>query len=134
MKYIPVLVIAGLLGWASIRDLVAAPPNIKPTGPKVSAMRVQGMKDAVADIEAGEMKWKSNPLPSPPWHGRYIKILKEECGIKWENVEDTSKESRDNMGGYNDVIQAEVEHRFGRDVRTRLHERAKKEYSENSKR
>ena len=127
MNHRSILVITGLMGWAFACGLLADPPNTKSARPKVSIMRVQGMKDAVADIEAGEMKWKSIPLPSPPWHGRYIKILREECGVRWENVNDTSKEIRDQIKGYNDVIRAEVEHRFGRDVISRMHERAKKE-------
>jgi hypothetical protein len=91
--------------------------------------RLKGMKAAVADIEAGKLTQKSFPLPDPAWHGRYVELLKKECGVEWEPVRDNpSAELIAEMGGYNDVMRVEIEHRFGRDILDKLQRKAEAEY------
>lgn len=72
----------------------------EPKKTKVNSARVTGMKAAIADIEAGKLKQKSSPLPDPLWHGRYVELLKKECGVEWEMVtEKATDELIAGMGG-----------------------------------
>src|SRR5262245_52256337 len=54
---------------------------------KANPARLKGMKAAIADIETGKLRQKSPPLPDPPWHGRYVELLKKEYGIEWVTVD-----------------------------------------------
>jgi hypothetical protein len=110
---------------------VAAParsdaPKAEPVKKKPDANRLKGMKAAVADIEAGKLKLKSMPLPAPPWHGRYVELLKKECGVEWETVSEATADPIAEMGGYDDVMTAEIEHRFGKGILGKLLEKAEK--------
>jgi hypothetical protein len=91
--------------------------------------RLRGMKAAIADIEAGKLNQKSGALPDPPWHGRYVELLKKECGVEWETVADKPVAKLiANMGGYNDVMRVEIEDRFGRDILDKVKKKAEAEY------
>ena len=100
-------------------------PAKGPESKKASADRIKGMKAAVADVEAGNLKWKELPLPYPAWHPRYVALLKTECGIQYLSVADTKPAE---LEGYNDVMRAEIEHRFGHGVMGRLHKKAHDEH------
>jgi hypothetical protein len=89
--------------------------------------RLKGMKAAIVDIEAGKLKVKSGPPPNTPWHGLYVQLLKKECGVDWEMITDAA-ERIDEMGGYNDVMRVEIEHRFERDIIAKLFKKAEADY------
>jgi hypothetical protein len=103
------------------------PPDAKAS--KISPARLKGMKAAIADIEAGKLKQKLIPPPAPPWWERYVELLKKECGVGLDLVTGkTTEELLAGMKGYNDVMRAEIEHRFGRDILNKLGEKAEAEY------
>ena len=105
------------------------PPRAEQDQKQPNPDRLRGMKAAVADIEAGKLKLKPFPLPDPPWHGRYVELLKKEYGVEWERVTDKAAAKLiAEMGGYNDVMLVEIEHRFGRAVLEKLQKKAEAEY------
>jgi hypothetical protein len=100
----------------------------------VSVSHWRGLRTALADIEAGRLKWKSLPLPSPAWHGRYVELLKKELGVDIEVVTaTTTEEALAEMNGYNDLMRVEIEHRFGAGAMNRLGQQAQREHLENIK-
>ena len=127
--FLCVLAIAVLAGFCTA-PAHSGPPKAKLDQKHPNADRLKGMKAAVADIEAGKLKLKSPPLPDPPWHGPYVKLLKKECGVEWEMVTDKFDKLIPKMGGYNDVMRVEIEHRFGYGILGKLQKRAEAEYRE----
>lgn len=106
--------------------LAKAGPANQPNG-KMDPDRLMGMKAALADLEKGILKQKEYPpLPSPAFHATYTRLLRTECGVAWEVVNSPkySEALRASVAGYNDVMRAEVEHRFGRDILKKLWNRA----------
>jgi hypothetical protein len=102
----------------------------EPKKTKPNPARLKGMKAALADIEAGNLKLKSFPLPDPAWHGHYVELLRKECGVIWETVTDKATDARiAEMGGYNDVMRVEIEFRFERGILEKLTDRAKEEHA-----
>jgi hypothetical protein len=90
----------------------------------VSKDRLKGMKDAVADLEKGLLQQKDyNDRPDSPEWANYVALLTKECGVKWVTVL-RDKVSVEEMEGYNDVMRAEIEHRFGRDIFDKLWKKA----------
>jgi hypothetical protein len=101
---------------------------------KPDPARLKGMKAAVADLEKGVLKQKEYPpLPYGSDHSKFVRLLKSECGVEWQVVktgESTpSKESRAALrretAGYNAVMRAEIEQRFGRDILNKLMKKAR---------
>jgi hypothetical protein len=120
---IPAFFLATLLALAAA---VAAPDDSPETKP--SASRLQGMKAAISDLENGVLKQKEYPaLLYPPHYPKFIRLLKSECHVEWEVIESRadSDKLREEVGGYNDVMRAEIEHRYGRDIFEKLRKRAK---------
>ena len=81
------------------------------------------MKAAIADLEKGVLKQKEYPpLPYPPHYQDYIRLLKSEARVEWEVVRSPadSKQLREEVDGYNDVMRAEIQHRFGSDIFQKL--------------
>jgi hypothetical protein len=107
----------------------------KPDKNKLNPDRLKGMKAAIAEIESGKLKLKSFPPPASPWHDRYVNLLKMECGIECELI--STDKDRDKivaeMGGYNDVMRAEIEHRFGVGIINNLGKKAEAEYLKSKK-
>ena len=125
------VVIVLLVLWCGTLVVGAAAELRQPDPKKTKAnpARVKGMKAAVADIEAGKLKQKSFPLPDPVWHGRYVELLKNECGVEWEPVTDkATDELIASMRGYNDVMLVEIEYRFGQGILNKLNDKAKAEH------
>ncbi len=60
--------------------------------------RLEGMKEALADLEKGTLKKKGHPAESTgPYRAQFIGLLKSECGVTWEYVKalkSTSKLSK----------------------------------------
>src|SRR5438445_13186180 len=96
--FLCVLATAVLAGFCTA-PAHSGPPKAKLDQKHPNADRLKGMKAAVADIEAGKLKLKSPPLPDPPWHGPYVKLLKKECGVEWEMVTDKFEKLIPKMGG-----------------------------------
>jgi len=120
-----------LLGWLIVSPLPGDPPQGDPGKVKPTAARLKGMKDALADIEKGQLKQKEFALPDPAWFGQYRQLLKKECAVDWVTVDKSSdepKNPRAEIDGYNDVMRVEIEHRYGKGILEKLHEKAKTEY------
>jgi hypothetical protein len=82
---------------------------------------------AEQDLANGVLKQKEfPPLPYSLQQMKYIKLIKEECGVEWEVVRgpSDSKELREEVAGYNEVMRAEIGRRFGGDVFAKLQEKA----------
>jgi hypothetical protein len=103
-------------------------PKAEPDKKKPDPDRLKGMKAAVADIEAGKLKLKYMPLPAPPWQGRYVELLRKECGVEWETVEKATADLIAEMGGYDDVMIVEIEHRFGKGILEKLQKKAEADF------
>ncbi|HAY81473.1 MAG TPA: hypothetical protein DCY79_16840 [Planctomycetaceae bacterium] len=98
----------------------------QPNG-KIHPGRWKGMKAAVADLDKGVLQLNEYPpLPSPPFHSAYTWLLQTECGVGWQLVKSPkySEALRGSVAGYHDVMRAEIEYRFGRDILTQLRSRA----------
>lgn len=97
-----------------------------------SEARMKGVMAATKDLESGILKQMEYPaLPYSPADQEFIRLLKSECGIVWEVAKSKSpprsNESdhlREEVDGYNDVMEAEIEHRFGRDIFDTLRRKA----------
>jgi hypothetical protein len=110
-----------------VLSTMAQTPKGPPTKRKPSAARLEGMKAAIADLEKGTLMQKEYPpLPYPPGYTDFIRLLESRCGVEWQVVTSTtdSKELREKLDGYNDVMRAEIEHRFGRDIFEKLQKKA----------
>jgi hypothetical protein len=109
--------------------LLAAPCWAKDKPEGTSPSRLKGMKAAIADLEKGTVKQKEYPaLPYSPSHREFIRLLKKECAVEWQVVkspDSSSKQLREEVDGYNDVMRAEIRHRFGSDIFEKLHRKAK---------
>src|SRR5262249_2601859 len=109
-----------LNGKPLFRDGKAAPSDLQ----KVNGARLKGMRDALADLEKGFVKQKDyNDRPDSLAWGNFARLLTKECGVVWETVQ-RDKISQEEMGGYNDVMRAEIEHRFGRGIFEKLWKQA----------
>jgi hypothetical protein len=90
--------------------------------------REKGLRDAERDREAGILKLKEYPpLPYSLDEIRYIKLLKERCGVEHEvlgagNDQDLRAEAQ----AYNGVMTAAIRKKFGEDILARLREEASK--------
>lgn len=90
--------------------------------------RLKGMKAAVADLEKGKLKLRSLPLPDAAWQQQYIDLLRSEYGVAWETTDDVSEPLGRELLGYNDVMRAEIEHRFGQDALQTLQKKAEADF------
>jgi hypothetical protein len=90
--------------------------------------RLKGMKAAVADLEKGKLKLRSLPLPDAAWQQQYIDLLRSEYGVAWETTDDVSEPLGRELLGYNDVMRAEIEHRFGKDALQTLEKKAEADF------
>ena len=98
------------------------------TEPNVSAARLAGMNSAIADLRKMILMLKEYPpLPYAPHHPEYIRLLESEFQVSWKviNSKDDSQDLCEEVGEYNDVMRAEIEHLFGRDILERIEDRAK---------
>ena len=126
-----------LLGGLIVGPLFADLQPGKSGTAKPSAARLKGMKEALAEIEKGQLKQKEFPLPDPAWFGDYLELLKKKCGVEWVTVEIGSvdpKDPRAEIDGYNDIMRVEIEHRFGKDVLQKLRKQAETEFLKGNQR
>jgi enamidase len=103
-------------------------PQEKPGKPKSDSARLKGMRDALADIENGVLKQKGFTRPESPASSEYVRLLKKEYGVVVERLpkkaEEASKDDQAEVQGYNDLMRAEIEHRFGDGALVKLQVRA----------
>jgi hypothetical protein len=118
------LAICGGFTVAPVRSDQPKAPDKKKPDPD----RLKGMKAAITDIEAGKLILRWPPLPDSLQVINYKAILKKECGVEAEVVGDfkgAESPVERAMAGYNDVMQTEIEYRFGKGTLERLHKAAK---------
>jgi len=99
---------------------------------KVNPDRLKGVKAALADIEAGMLKQMWPPFPDSAQQRRYTDLLLKECGIDGKAGPDGADlvgpgPGVDHMRGYNDVMRAEIEFRFGAGIMEKLRKKANEE-------
>jgi hypothetical protein len=85
--------------------------------------RSKGRRDAEQDIAQGILKEKEYPpLPYSLQEINYIKLMKAECGVEREVISapNDSKQLREEVAGYNEVMHAEIQRRFGADIIQKL--------------
>jgi hypothetical protein len=100
------------------------------TGSGNPAARAKGAQEANDSIKAGRLKLKEYPpLPSPAWHGDYIRLLKDRCGVDYEVPALPAGVSEgdfiEEIRGWNEVMQAEIRKRFGQRILEELQEEAR---------
>jgi hypothetical protein len=94
-------------------------------GDKPDPDRVKGLKAAVTDVETGVLRLILPPAPAPLSQLEYAKLLRTEYGVEATTAGFGPAEGGEKAdGGYNDVMRAEIEHRFGAGVLDRLQKRA----------
>jgi hypothetical protein len=91
------------------------------TGGGNPASREKGAREAAEAIAAGKLLIKEYPpLPSPAWQANYIRLLKERCGVDYEVPQlpagVSEADFREEIHGFNQVMQAEIRRRFGENV------------------
>lgn len=90
----------------------------------LQAARVKGTAAATQDIANDVLKLQEYQPPlSPPWHAKYVQLLKERCNVEWEEVQgpgNISDSLREGVNAYNEVMQVEIERRFGADILDKL--------------
>jgi hypothetical protein len=82
------------------------------------AARDKGAKAAAATIAAGTLTLREYPpLPYPPGHQEYVKLLRERCGVGSQvpRLPAGVPEAGfiEEVRGWNDVMEAEIERRYG---------------------
>lgn len=123
-RLVVVFVVVACVSGTLASALKAADGMAKP-----SPARLTGMRAAIDDLANGSLRQKEYPpLPYPPGYPDFIQLLRSECGVEWQVIDSPvfAKELRDEVGGYNDVMPAEIEHRFGRDIFEKLRKKALK--------
>jgi len=96
--------------------------------------RLKGMKAAIADVEKGVLKLIVLPTPAPLWELEYHKLLQKECGVEVTTAGFSPAEGGEKANkGYDDVMTAEIEHRFGAGVLAKLQTRAEVNLREDGK-
>ncbi|MBC8875274.1 MAG: hypothetical protein H8E44_38110 [Planctomycetes bacterium] len=95
--------------------------------------REKGVREATAAIAAKQFKLKEYPpLPYPPGHQEYVKLLRERCGVDYEVPKLPSGLSEDvfiqEVRGWNDTMKAEIRRQFGEGIFGELDEEARKRW------
>ena len=124
MRSILCVLALSLFGGVLATPALFGSPTAEPAKSKIDVNRLRGMKAAVADLEAGKLKLKSAALPVAAWHESYLDVLRKECGIEWEVVDDDTGKAGIELKGYNGVMIMEIEHRFGKGILEALQKKA----------
>lgn len=90
---------------------------------------VNGRADAQKDLKAGKLILETMGPPPAPWEQTYEKLLKERHGITYSWVAGCIVNDRvsGHARAYNEVMEAEIERRFGKDVLEKTAEEARKQ-------
>lgn len=88
----------------------------------------KGIQDAERDRDKGILKMKEYPpLPYSLTDIKYIKLLKERCGVEHEVLgPGNDKELRAEAQAYNNIMSAAIRKKFGNDILSQLREEASK--------
>jgi hypothetical protein len=97
--------------------LTAMEREMDPRQALANAQRQQGLRAALSDVDAGKLTWKIFALSRPL---RLPQVLKQQYGVEAVVVKETADEVR----GYNQVMLAEMERRFGDGIMIRVLDRA----------
>jgi len=94
-----------------------------------AAARAQGVAGAEQSIAAGVLLWKEYPpLPAPPWHAEYIRLLRDRLQVAYEvpRLPPGTDESDflAKIRGWNDTMNAEIDRRHGPETLSKLHTEA----------
>lgn len=100
--------------------------------PESAAAFAKGEEDARKDITAKKLGWESIGLP-PPWHREYARMLEQRYQITIRSVGDCTPDSViwAHARGYNQVMKAEIEKRFGKGILEKMAEEARAHSEEN---
>lgn len=121
MRLIVCVLASAIFGGILVAPVRSEQPKA-PDKKKADPDRLKGMKAAIADIEAGKLILKWPPLPDSIEVVDYKALLKKECGVE-SKVLDQSEWLKGGEG-YNDVMAAEIEYRFGKGTLERLKKKA----------
>lgn len=90
---------------------------------------VNGRADAQKDLKAGKLILETMGPPPAPWERTYEKLLKERYGITYSWVAGCIVNDRvmGHADGYNEIMAAEIERRFGKGVLEKTAEEARKQ-------
>lgn len=91
--------------------------------------KVRGRAEARRDIQEGRLALEIMGPPPPPWQETYQRLAKERYGIEQRWVAGCMPSNRvmGHADGYDEVMEAEIERRFGKDVLKKTAEEAQKE-------
>ncbi|MFO0878281.1 MAG: hypothetical protein U0840_13095 [Gemmataceae bacterium] len=108
------------------------------SGGAASSARAKGASEAAVAIAAGTIKLKEYPpLPSPPHHGEYVKLLREKCKVEYEVPTRppgiSEQEFTEEVRGWNDSMEMEIKKRFGGDILQRLQAEAHQRWQDQLK-
>jgi hypothetical protein len=84
--------------------------------------KAKGARDAERDLERGVLKLKEYPpLPYSRAQIRYIRLLKERCGVEHEVLgPGDEQELRAEAAAYNGVMTGAIRQKFGADILAKL--------------
>jgi imidazolonepropionase-like amidohydrolase len=127
MRALLIIVVALFLSSFPFQTLADAPQE-GAGKPKPEAGRLKGMHDALGDVEHGLLKQKGFTRPETPVFSEYVRLLQKEYGVAWETIakkaDEATKDEQAEFQGYNDLMRAEIEHRFGDGALVKLQRRA----------
>lgn len=100
--------------------------------------REKGVREAKEAIAAGKLKLKEYPpLPSPPGHNEYVRLLRERCGVEGEVPQlppgVSERDFIQEVAGWNETMRAEIMRKFGNDIFDKLQEEGRKLWKEKVK-
>ncbi len=90
--------------------------------------KIQGRADARKDLQAGKLRMETMGPPPAPWEGTYERLLKERHGIEYAWVAGCIVSERvvSHATSYNEIMEAEIDRRFGKGVLDKTADEAKK--------
>lgn len=99
----------------------------------IAASVDRGTRAAESAIRAGKLKFKEYPpLPMPPGHGEYVRLLGSMCGVGYELANlpagVTNAAFIAEVRGWNNRMTTEIERKFGPDILLRVHREAQQQW------
>jgi len=90
--------------------------------------KIKGRADARKDLQAGKLAVEVMGPPPPMWMDAYQRLAKERYGIEHRWVAGCMVGSRvmGHADGYNEIMEAEIERRFGKDALKKTADEAQK--------
>lgn len=85
-----------------------------------------GTADAEKDIQSGVLKVWTQPLPSPPWAGKYFRLCKDK-GIALKSTRTVDEFKTDYITDYNRRMMAEIDKKWGAGILQKLERQAQEQ-------